>query len=88
MSTNDEDWRLLNQEDYLSGVKLQWKEYRRYSETWDHDHCAFCWDKFAEADHIPEALHSGYATEDDYYWICKACFDDFRDRFKWEVEDK
>lgn len=27
----------------------------------DHDHCAFCWDKFAEYD---GCLHEGYCTED------------------------
>jgi hypothetical protein len=39
----------------------------------------------------PEVLTEGYATKAeheqgaDYYWICKACFDDFADLFQWRV---
>jgi len=25
------------------------------------------------------------ATLDEYHWICKRCFNDFRDRFAWTV---
>ena len=27
----------------LVGAALVWREYHRPSESWDHDHCAFCW---------------------------------------------
>jgi hypothetical protein len=80
-----DDWRLQGQEAYLAGAELCWKPYRHYSEAWDHDHCEFCWAKFAEPGSLPEALHAGYATPDDYRWICKACFDDFCERFEWIV---
>ena len=40
------DWRLTGQENYLKGVTLYWKKYSRYSDTWDHDHCDFCWAEF------------------------------------------
>ena len=40
----------------------------------------------------PKVLTEGYATlgtgpagQDDYHWICDACFADFRTRFKWRV---
>jgi hypothetical protein len=79
-----DDWRLQGQERYLSGVTLYRRAYRRYSETWDHDHCAFCWVKFSEQD-LTGALHSGYATADDAHWICDRCFQDFRDGFRWRV---
>ena len=49
----------------------------------DHDHCAFCWSKFAEYD---GCLQEGYCTEDGYYWICEACFDDFKGRFGWRLK--
>jgi hypothetical protein len=33
----------------------------------------------------PDALHVGYATEDDYRWICDSCFAEFKDQFRWVV---
>ncbi len=78
-----EDWRLRDQEKYLKGVTLHRKRYQRYSSTWDHDHCAFCWAKFAEENLIPDALHEGYTTADNYHWVCESCFEDFKDRFGW-----
>jgi hypothetical protein len=81
---DEQDWRLLNQESYLRGVRLQRKRYRAYSESWEHDHCSFCWATFSELDE-PDELHEGYATEDDYYWICDTCYEDFKGRFQWEL---
>ncbi len=78
------DWRLAGQERYLKGVTLIWKNYRQPSDSWDHDHCSFCWAKFAEIDE-PNALREGYTTSDDYHWICQKCFIDFQDLFAWNV---
>src|SRR4029079_7337660 len=58
------DWR-LDQIRHLHGQKLVRKQYRRYSETWDHDHCAACGAKFSELDD-PSHQHEGYATGPDY----------------------
>ncbi len=80
----ENDWRLQGQETYLKGIPLWWKRYTRYSESWEHDHCEFCWAKFMEGDD-PDVLHEGYATEDNYRWICGQCFEDFKDLFGWEV---
>lgn len=77
------DWRNRGQEDYLMGVKISFKKYTTYSESWDHDHCEFCHAKFSVL--IPGCLIEGYATEDDYRWICPECFGDFKEHFKWEV---
>ena len=60
------DWRLLNQQEYLMNAKLKKAEYKMPSEKWDHDHCAFCWDKFSEN---KEDLTQGYCTADQKYWI-------------------
>jgi hypothetical protein len=84
----EKDSRLTNQEEYLKGVTLFKKNYARYSEDWDHDHCAFCWTKFAEKDSIPDALHQGYTTKDEQHWICEECFQDFKETFSWKVIDK
>jgi hypothetical protein len=93
MGDGDGDWRLTNQEAYLKGATLVRKPYRAYSETWDHDHCVFCWATFIDptgsdvspkyVDEHPDVLTEGYATTADhprgadYYWICSDCFDDF-----------
>lgn len=42
------DWRLLNQKEFLRNVKLKKTDYTKPSDKWDHDHCAFCRDKFSE----------------------------------------
>ncbi len=76
------DWRLLNQKDYLMNKKLMKTNYTKRSEKWDHDHCAFCWDKFSER---KEDLTQGYCTLDKKYWICEECFNDFKEMFKFTV---
>jgi hypothetical protein len=80
----EDDWRLQGQETYLKDITLFWKTYTRYSESWDHDHCEFCWAEFTE-ENRSDVLHEGYATEDNYRWICEECFEDFKDLFDWKV---
>ena len=95
------DRRLTNQDQYLLRAALTWRRYRARSETWEHDHCAFCWAKFmdpefseAHRQHIaehPDVFTEGYTTiaeheqGAEYHWICKPCFDDFVDRFQWRI---
>ena len=76
------DWRLTNQEEYLKNAKLNFSRYKVLSPHWDHDHCAFCWEKFGEND---ESLKQGYCTPDKTYWICEECFNDFKDMFNFQV---
>ena len=76
------DWRLQGQEKYLAGVVLVRKRYRKRSETWEHDHCAFCWRTFSES---AGDLNEGYTTEDEYHWICESCYEDFKETFRWTV---
>jgi len=82
-----DEWRLHGQEKYLKGVTLYWRTYTRYSDTWDHDHCAFCWAEFMVEDYS-DVLHEGYTTEENYHWICKQCFEDFKDMFAWKIGDE
>ena len=88
-TAGEADWRLQGQERYLRGVTLVHRRYRRNPKkaAWDHDHCEFCGAKFMVED-FPEVLHHGYATEDDYRWICEPCFTDFRETFKWQVVEE
>lgn len=82
----DEDWRLSGQEDDLKGVTLVRRTYRPHPDNpdWDHDHCEFCGAKFTLRTE-EGAVNKGYATLDDYRWICSTCFEDFRERFGWKV---
>jgi hypothetical protein len=76
------DWRLQGQEKYLKGVCLSKKRYGKYREGWEHDHCEFCGAKFSERE---GDLGTGYATQDDYHWVCEKCYDDFKDMFQWKI---
>ena len=77
------DWRLTNQEKYLKGVTLFWKQYAPINLTNDHDHCEFCAAKFAVGQ--SGTLAEGYSSANGYRWICKPCFEDFVDIFEWSV---
>jgi hypothetical protein len=89
---SDKKWRIDNAR-HITGVRLQFRPYTRWSESWDHDHCVACWAKFAEFDGA-DILREGYATCDDYpkgacyEWVCATCFADLRDEMKWTVSGK
>jgi hypothetical protein len=76
------DWRLQGQEKYLKDAVLIRKHYQQYREGWDHDHCEFCGAEFSLED--ADALKFGYATPDNYRWICEECFQDFETLFNWK----
>jgi hypothetical protein len=60
----EKQWRIDNARG-LKGLRLRFLRYARWSESWDHDHCAACWAKFSELEG-PGVQHEGYTTEDDY----------------------
>ena len=77
------DLRILPwHEGRFQGVMLRRRPWRASPDN-DHDHCAFCWEKFAAYE---GCLQEGYCTEDEKDWICEDCFNDFRDRFGWRVK--
>lgn len=83
---DDDDWRLQGQEAFLANRTLRWSKWSPPRADWDHDHCAFCWTEIGPevTDHCP--LDSGWVTEDDeYHWVCRDCFEDFRERFNWST---
>jgi hypothetical protein len=82
------DWRLehLETQPYLRGVCFERKPYRPPRPGWEHDHCAGCWAKLAQAGDATagaDLVHEGYATcadfmrGADYEWVCIPCFDRF-----------
>jgi hypothetical protein len=80
----DDDWRLHGQERWLSRAVLARRTWSKPSNTWDHDHCDFCWAKFSDADDV-DAIREGWTTLDEVHWICDQCFTDFSERFGWIV---
>lgn len=71
-----DDWRLTNQKEYLFRKELRRASFCATPRT-DHEHCVFCWDKFLDGD-------EGYCAN-NYHWICKSCYTDFKDMFEWTV---
>lgn len=81
---DDGDWRLMGQEDFLTGRELRWQDWQPYRPGWDHDHCEFCQREFAAPASDHADLTAGFVTaDDDYHWICEDCFRDFHERFRW-----
>ena len=74
------DWRLQGQEQYLRGALLHWSTYHPRTVGNDHDHCEFCFVKFMEAAYAG-TMQEGYTTDDGHRWICRQCFNDFKERF-------
>lgn len=60
-------------DEFLEGEKIQ--------HFW-HNHCEFCWEKA-----LTNKPGEFYCTEDYDCWICKECFEDFREKFNWIVEE-
>jgi hypothetical protein len=83
---DETDWRLSNGGDYLKGVTLSRRSWRETRPQWDHDHCELCLAKFGDK-RLPDALHDGFTTEDEYRWICETCFNDFRGFYDWRLRD-
>jgi hypothetical protein len=81
-----DDWRRQGQETYLKGATLRFKKYTSQRDGWDHDHCEFCGAKFMETSN-DGIFTEGYATDNNYRWICEQCFDDFKTEYKWKVEN-
>ncbi|MDO5326210.1 MAG: hypothetical protein Q4G00_05730 [Clostridia bacterium] len=69
--TDQNDARLTNQMNYLYGKTLVYRPWSSPDPKWDHDHCAFCWEKFSAG---PDTLHEGYVTDDplprNQHWVC------------------
>ena len=79
-----DDWRLTGQEDYLLFAKLKEIIPSDYLKTLDnpeyfHEHCEFCMTK--PEDNKEQKF---YCTLDNYRWICEECYNDFKEKFKFE----
>jgi SRSO17 transposase len=79
------DWR-IDLARHTKSAALYFRKYARYSEQWDHDHCEACTATFIESGPAG-TLTEGYATADNYRWICSDCFRDLKDEMGWTLAD-
>ena len=82
-----DDWRLANAPQGSLGATLRQLRYKQPSATWDHEHCAFCWQKIAEA-HVRDSVHEGFVFPDERNWVCPQCFADLSKHFEWHNVDE
>lgn len=75
------DWRRMGQEKFLLNKKLKYKKYDGDISKGAHEHCSFCYELISSKGPITEA----YCTLDEENWICKKCYDDFKDEFHWII---
>lgn len=82
------DWRILNYDGHLNNKTFTYAEFKSTAKN-DHEHCEFCWKKITDLD-IPneECDRDGYyilnENTNQTNWICKKCFEDFKDRFNFK----
>lgn len=82
---NDElkdDWRERGQEEYLSGLTFSFCRYTPFSETWEHDHCEYCYKKIYTEIIDDYCTDKGYCSDDKRIWICLECFNDFKEKHR------
>ena len=80
-----DDWRLTgNQANYMHGELLRFGPYKPRKKGFEHDHCEFCFRRFASAER-QNFCSEGFFTEDKR-WICETCYDDFKVLFDWQIE--
>ena len=86
----EEDWRLSQGNfDFIKNhvFKNQYFKSNKYN---DHDHCNFCWKKITDLEIDEEHDAFGYVTLNAHgqeEWVCEKCFNDFKERFNFKVED-
>ena len=81
--TEKDDWRLLNDVEYLQDKYLNptdGEEIVRHAPCLNA--CIFCWEKVQDS---PQ--QRWFVPEDLSCCICENCFDDFREAFRWKKLD-
>ena len=82
---SDHESRPQSQEQHLVGLVLAFKRYSTRSHSLIPDSCECCGIEFVEKATKPGVLSEGYATEDKLHWVCSDCFDDLKDRYRWQL---
>lgn len=85
----ENDWRLRGQEEYLQNQVFQYKRFAGLPGKSLHAYCEFCWHKFMENPvGLKDCSSEGYCSTDGNYWICKECFDDFKEKLHLRETDR
>jgi hypothetical protein len=85
--TEQHDWRLAMASEPELYAKYTWR-FKKWTQTrdhWDHDHCEFCNTEISAVVN-DKILNDGWTNEDEYYWICSRCFNDFKNVFNFKVK--
>ena len=87
MTIEKDDWRLEFGKEPTFYSKFKWsrKKWARTRPNWDHDHCEFCWQKISDIDG-ENIQHEGWTNDEDTYWVCKSCFEDFKEMYQWDLK--
>jgi len=87
-----EDWRILDQEEYLTEREFEFRKYKPIEPNNDHDHCEFCTKKLYHEMIDDYCATEGYVTMERQggntvggVWVCVECFNDFKKRFRFRV---
>ena len=75
------DWRIMSQDSYIHGRSFKKNVYHAYRPGWDHDHCIYCTEKFAEEKLSSGSIQEGYSTIDEGLWVCPQCYEDFKNYY-------
>lgn len=76
------DWRRTWQDDIPKGAVFHYAaRYTLPRPGWDHEHCELCFEKIGTG-----GIPGGYATVDEYRWLCPVCWQDFHEEFNWTLE--
>ncbi len=83
--TEPDDWRLLNDVEYLRGIWMEptdAADLRKYKP--ELKHCIFCWKQVPE----PKPFwQQWYVPQDKSCAVCEDCYNDFCAAFGWKTTD-
>jgi len=84
------DWRLEIYSGFLNNKTFEFRKYRPVETNNDHDHCELCFKRFSYT--VDNDLKEGYAYYNELTnqtnWICKKCFNDFKEELSLKVKLK
>lgn len=87
MLNDNLDWRLLNIKTDLQGQEFCYTKFKSNGRN-DHEHCILCWQTIS--DDVNSGDNEGYyffnKKTNQTNWICKTCFEEFKNRFDWQVK--
>ena len=88
VKNTETDWRLDTYNGYLNGAAFTLEKFVSTEDN-DHEHCIFCWKDITDLN-VEDCDTEGYCTvyekTGQEQWICKDCFDEFKNRFNFKVK--